>query len=308
MGASVIFAVIKNSPKLNSVWVIYVVYTLALFYSVVTSAFVSPEFVSVSMLALIVQIPMLFLDKSWRINLFVILITLIYLACIFPFKDRLIFLDEAVNAFAFAAIALIVGQFTRSSKLENYTMKATLRHFAYTDQLTELSNRRQLFLDFAECENPAAENTICGLGIFDVDFFKNYNDTYGHLAGDDCLKSIAKVFSDYQSNYNVHFYRYGGEEFLIVFRGYSQAHILEITDSVRRSIEGLRIKHDDTDMGQITVSVGLAVFRENEEKRYESLLSRADKALYAAKSRGRNQTVMYDDSMSSVVLEANKFR
>ena len=296
LSSVIMYILIRLRPNMNSTWYIYFVYSMAAIYCIITASLVSPNYISVFILAILFQIPILYLDKSWRINIFVIIISVIYLISISHFKSHSIFIDESLNIIVFSAISLIIGTPIRTSMLENIDMKRELQYYAYTDTLTKLSNRRKLYQDLADIERIKNKTAITGMAIIDIDYFKEYNDSYGHQAGDECLKKIANCFLKFQSKYNIFFYRYGGEEFLILFQEYSEKEMYELSIVIRKAIEKINITCNCTKLIAPTVSIGVASFSDS-EKNFDKLFSKADKALYEAKSQGRNNVVFFDECM-----------
>jgi len=127
------------------------------------------------------------------------------------------------------------------------------------------------------------------LAFFDVDHFKKVNDTFGHQGGDAVLVSLASAIRSMIRNEDV-FARYGGEEFALILRGIDGAGAGTVGERLRERIEAMRVPFENKTL-TVTVSVGCASFAELEEKTPESLVSTADKRLYAAKHAGRNRVV-----------------
>jgi diguanylate cyclase (GGDEF)-like protein len=128
--------------------------------------------------------------------------------------------------------------------------------------------------------------------MMDIDHFKDVNDTYGHEAGDTVLKELSKMVTK-QSRQGDFVCRYGGEEFVLVMPNIGINIAKERADSLLRSISSLFVPFGRFNLN-ITVSMGVSWFPEHGETR-EDLLRTADKALYAAKNKGRNQAVVYQD-------------
>ncbi len=159
-----------------------------------------------------------------------------------------------------------------------------LEKIANTDQLTGIYNRRYV-LSFLEklIEYSKRYNEPFSILIFDIDNFKKINDTYGHLKGDEVLKESAKIVNNALRKADI-FGRWGGEEFLI---------ILPKTDNPLKIAEKIRKKIENTDFGipqKITISIGGTVFKGKGS--LEEILQKADEALYEAKRKGKNQTVI----------------
>ena len=129
--------------------------------------------------------------------------------------------------------------------------------------------------------------------LCDVDFFKSYNDHYGHLAGDEVLRKVAKTIADYGRSGDTA-YRYGGEEFLVILPEQDLEAATSIADRLRRAVEDLRIPHETKNPpGVVTISAGVATLSAEDPKSADDVLKEADAALYAAKEMGRNRVEAY---------------
>jgi two-component system cell cycle response regulator len=164
------------------------------------------------------------------------------------------------------------------------------------DPLTRLGNRLRLREDLETLGAQAQryDHSYCAM-LCDVDFYKAYNDTYGHLAGDGVLKRVADVISEHLRGGDMA-YRYGGEEFLIVLPEQTLESGASIADRLRRAVEDLRIPHEKNPPGVVTISLGVAALPAGEPKSADNLLKEADEALYRAKESGRNCVVSYEVS------------
>ncbi len=274
----------------------YVINAALVCYCTITSAFVSPNYICVTILACLFQLQVLYIDKNWRINAATILSAGVYLLVVCRYKIPSLVADEVVNVLSFSVFSCILGLFTRRAQVENFDMKRTLADFAYTDQLTGVANRRSFFERLARAEqSDAAPITL--LAMIDVDDFKSYNDTYGHQSGDECLRRIGACLKSYETKHPVQFYRYGGEEFVAVSDAYTQERFFAMCEELREDVSRLRIENLDGSVCGVTLSIGVAVLEDTSRRKYETLLSNADKAQYAAKARGRNRTVRYEADM-----------
>ena len=159
-----------------------------------------------------------------------------------------------------------------------------------TDALTGAHNREHFDTQLrSELSFARRHKADVSLAFFDVDHFKTVNDTYGHQAGDAVLVSLADAIRKMIRNEDV-FARYGGEEFALILRGIDPAGSATVGERLRERIEAMRVNFDGKELA-ITVSVGCSSFTELDEKTPESLVSTADKRLYAAKRSGRNRVV-----------------
>lgn len=179
-------------------------------------------------------------------------------------------------------------------------MNEALNRIALTDQLTQLYNRRYL-TDTIYQKLTGREYdgmTVAGV-MLDIDHFKQYNDTYGHLEGDACLKKIAAELNKYNHTDNYYALRYGGEEFFIIVPGLSREEGMELAEYLRLTIYNLNIPHSSCPEKRITVSVGIAADTLSPGFNLKKFMECADSALYHAKRTGRNRSVLYTPGMHS---------
>ncbi|MEX2504878.1 MAG: sensor domain-containing diguanylate cyclase [Egicoccus sp.] len=184
--------------------------------------------------------------------------------------------------------------------LDNARLQAELRALATTDGLTGLPNHRvlqqRLGEEVARVERAAAvgEQRPLSVALFDLDFFKKVNDTYGHPTGDAVLIAVSRA-ADGLLRTNDVVCRYGGEEFALVFVDADADDAIQACGRLRQAVSALRITSEDgRDLGTITASFGVATTRGPGLDR-PALIAAADEALYAAKRAGRNQVMHIDD-------------
>jgi len=164
-----------------------------------------------------------------------------------------------------------------------------LKLLSLSDGLTGISNRRFMdeFLD-KEWLRAIRNKSFISFILIDIDFFKLYNDNYGHLMGDECLKKVATKLKDISSRPTDLAARYGGEEFALVLGETKDAEA--VAENCRRSIEKLQVQHNFSTAGDvITVSVGLCTYAPKSGTDPSLIIDTADKALYQAKEAGRNR-------------------
>ncbi|WP_027468419.1 diguanylate cyclase [Deefgea rivuli] len=168
-----------------------------------------------------------------------------------------------------------------------------LETLANIDALTELPNRRQLDAVLAaECSRAGRTGNPLSVALLDVDFFKPYNDFYGHAMGDRVLQSIARVLSGNLKRPCDVAARYGGEEFVLIMPDTPLDGALELAEALCRAIAELHIPHEkSTDYACVTVSIGIASSRAAVQPTADSLLQVADSRLYQAKAAGRNRVL-----------------
>ena len=170
-----------------------------------------------------------------------------------------------------------------------------LEKLSRTDGLTGLANRRCFEEILAQDWAVAVRQELClAVIMLDVDFFKAFNDRYGHVAGDDCLRRVARILESVLHRKSDLAARYGGEEFVLVLQDTDLDGALRIAESVRVAVEGLAMPNADSPRGVVTVSIGVAVRGpEHDLTGADQLVKRADEALYRAKRGGRNQVRTY---------------
>ena len=161
------------------------------------------------------------------------------------------------------------------------------------DSLTQISNRRH-FDDHLErmWRQMVREQGWLSVALCDVDFFKRYNDTYGHLAGDRCLQQVAAALNHWSRRPLDLVARYGGEEFGIILPSTPLAGALHLTQKMRAAVKALKIDHSSSEINPyVTVSFGVASILPSPSASAEGLVDVADKALYQAKVEGRDRVV-----------------
>ncbi|MDQ8732629.1 diguanylate cyclase domain-containing protein [Bradyrhizobium sp. LHD-71] len=167
---------------------------------------------------------------------------------------------------------------------------------ASIDTLSGLANRRafdsRLNVEWMKAER---ENGQLGLAMVDIDHFKTYNDTYGHLDGDACLTKVGAALIRIATEVKGFSARYGGEEFSLMLPDADSARMAEVGEMIRASIAALELPHDSAPLGHITVSVGIAAVVPVAGQDPHDLIEAADAALYMAKRRGRNTVVAHGD-------------
>lgn len=165
-----------------------------------------------------------------------------------------------------------------------------LQRLTETDFLTSLSNRRKFDMVLEdEVRHAARSGSTVGLLMIDVDFFKPYNDLYGHVAGDACLRMIAAALDQCVHGSSALLSRYGGEEFAVVLTNTTQPDVTALAGGMSDAIRRLDVPHKGSPFGVVTVSIGIAVLNGSTGTRRaaQHFVRQADQALYRAKASGR---------------------
>jgi diguanylate cyclase (GGDEF)-like protein len=171
--------------------------------------------------------------------------------------------------------------------------KDALKLIATHDSLTGLANRR-LFEQALDIEfgRGARQSSSLSLIMLDIDYFKRYNDAYGHVAGDHCLAEVARAVKSCCHRKADLAVRYGGEEFAVLLPDTNIHGALVIAEQIRHSVMGKNITHSGSPTGYLTVSLGCYAFVPTALDAIEVFIERADAALYQAKHSGRNRAAV----------------
>lgn len=176
----------------------------------------------------------------------------------------------------------------RSGQLEQE--RERFAGLSLTDDLTGLGNRRALDQAIQRDRQTSALAVL----MVDVDKFKLYNDTLGHLAGDVALQSVARMVDQHCARSTDKTFRYGGEEFVALLTATGREGAISVAETLRDAVEKLHIPHPGLEAGLLTISVGVASREQGDITHVEELLAHADAALYVAKNAGRNRVCHYE--------------
>lgn len=184
------------------------------------------------------------------------------------------------------------------ARVENRTaelqiLNSKLAALSMTDGLTGIANRRHFDqVLVSEWTRALRQGQPLAVGLLDVDWFKKYNDFYGHQAGDDCLRTVARTFAATVCRTGDLVARYGGEEFIFIAPNTGADNALLMAKRLCAALQALAMPHRLSDFGRVTVSIGVAAIVPIQGMNSEFLLKAADNALYTAKEQGRNQAIL----------------
>lgn len=230
---------------------------------------------------------------------------------VYPFKSRYLLRKNMLEEYAeytkeyfryyeqyqqesnYASVNML-KMWTKLQKIEaeQIQMKAyneQLEKLAMYDSMTGLANRTCLNQYLSEqFEQAYQQQELLGVEMLDIDYFKQYNDIYGHLMGDRCIEAIADILRSIQSE-KVFCARYGGDEFMVVYSGMTTGEIRQVAEMIQEKVQALKIPHKGSSCAEkVSVSQGVFVRIPSEVNREWDFNSAADKALYEAKENGRN--------------------
>ncbi len=195
-----------------------------------------------------------------------------------------------LSVLTFVIIFYFAFSFFRSQK-NSYL---ELERVSITDPLTSIPNRRYLDITFDnEMQRARRNENGMAFGLLDVDFFKRYNDTYGHHEGDIALQKVANALKSTLQRAGDFYFRFGGEEFCFLFRAKSQTEAEVVAEHIRAAVEQLAIAHQGNIAEKVlTISLGVVFVPKVTNEGLDYMIKEADDLLYKAKDRGRNQSVV----------------
>ena len=211
--------------------------------------------------------------------------------------------DDGARAMADMAVvglaAVLAGRYSQEHFRNQERVREELKgrtHYSEQDPLTGLINSRGLAeragILWSSCMRT---HSMAGIIAIDIDFFKKYNDKFGHIDGDECLKKIAEAIDSSTRGQTDVVARTGGEEFLVFVQNMSKKDIIELALNIRSAVAELRLEHAYVEVSKyVTVSMGIAYTYPDGASSFEELYEEADQALYAAKEHGRNCIVCDD--------------
>ena len=273
----------------------YGLFILVYIYAIINHFISSPGGQVFAFEMAVLMLPIVILDRTWRLTLFQLLFLITFIYCDVIFQDHVPGLTRRYDMINMI-ISFIMGQFggltirySRIQALENRRIVVVQRD---TDELTRLPNRRKLFHELRKSFDGRALPVKCLL-MADIDYFKRYNDTFGHPAGDSVLHKIGDCFRIFGKETGFELFRYGGEEFIGLYRLPAGTDFQETAHSLCKAVHNLKIERALHDMPFITISAGYAVAEKTHPEGFEEFIAQADSALYEAKRRGRNCCIEY---------------
>ncbi|MDD3920173.1 MAG: GGDEF domain-containing protein [Eubacteriales bacterium] len=288
----VAFFVRYHRKLVNAVFYAYIICMFAFGFAV--GIFFSDDSVAGLFFVVQVAMPLTIIERPDRLLLLSGLFTVAFCICSYFIKGAAIFAYDITDA----AVGYMLSSFLMFSitqmRITNIDTRRRLLQQSMTDELTHLPNRRRFNQYMHENIGRILDpNTNVALFMSDIDFFKRYNDTYGHLGGDDCLAAVASMFIAFAKRNNLFVARYGGEEFVAISIGGSSVDALSLAEELVQNMRRLAIPNSASIFGIVTISVGAVSARSYSFSNDVELINLADAALYEAKENGRNQCRVY---------------
>jgi diguanylate cyclase (GGDEF)-like protein len=211
-------------------------------------------------------------------------------------QPEIVTIDFA-NIIACSLISTVISYSVTCVRLTEINSNILLELACNTDELTGLHNRRS-FNNFIEDVFDNPQYSRLSLMMIDIDNFKDYNDTYGHVNGDICLSQIGNVFKDFELKNDFYVSRFGGEEFVVIDYNHSIKEVEQIAKSLLQTIYNMNIENINSSYKKITISVGISHKENTNVHNYIELINLADDALYQAKNNGKNTLMIANHSLS----------
>ena len=262
---------------------LYVGFSIFMIFSMYLSLIHTPDMRATVLLVVFCMMQMVFIDYPHRMNSFTVAWFLIHGLLAFYLKPDYA-LDDIINTLGSMIVGIFIGNKMLWVRLEGYDAYRLRTIERETDVLTGLYNRRKLFETMVSIEEDVSIQMPKAAVMIDIDHFKILNDTFGHAQGDNYLKQVGQLLQSFVEKYDFQIFRYGGEEFLALAHCYTQEELLTIAEEIRQSFKQIFVADYRT-----SASIGVAYAQDNHSRNLDRLINRADKAVYTAKHKGRDQ-------------------
>ncbi|MDR0475245.1 MAG: GGDEF domain-containing protein [Treponema sp.] len=277
-------------------------YVYVMGFGIYLSVWSSPDKLAAIFLCLLICILLMFINSP-LFNLYLTLGAIIcFIVSTIIAKSTEIWVLDIINALVAGVIGLYFNWQVSKLRLGleiSATMLEDERNSYFDqstiDELTKLRNRRDFQQTFKRyLANYRTSDTWLCIAILDIDFFKYYNDHYGHPKGDDCLRAVGGVLNSLQDSLDVYSARVGGEEFALLWFESNASHVDDVVSHLQGLIKDLKIPHEKSKVSPyVSISIGVFVERCGTSDDTQALYEKADKALYNAKEGGRNCAVIF---------------
>lgn len=275
---------IKTHPLVG----LYLEVVVCMVFAIYLSVFYAPEQKASVILGLFCIVPLVLMDRLWRIDLLLGGFFILHTVLALLLKPAEIFMADIINSLGYFVLGVYLGNSAMLSRLDEMDLRRKSEVEKLVDILSGIGNRRSLFEQLAVYETNRAEQPIGAL-MFDIDDFKSFNDRFGHAGGDTCLRKLGSLLQQVEKECRIRFYRYGGDEFAGFAFGYDRNGLWQIAELIKTRASRLTINGR-----QITVSVGAAYCGGQSIPNYERLIDCADVQLYEAKAQGGNTVSLID--------------
>lgn len=240
---------------------------------------------------LLIALPIMFVFPPVNINMFSLIFIAVYVIAANDVKPIYVVTTDFINLLACVSIGCITSYTMISVRLREINSSRVLENACNIDDLTGLQNRRSFNNYIIKCFDEDQNKNI-SMMMIDIDNFRSYNDTYGHICGDICLEKVGKILYEFSRIHSCYAARYGGEEFVIVDTIHSVEELRDIAGELLDCIFALNIENINSKYKKITVSIGISSRQVSEVNSYIELINLADDALFQAKENGKNSIIL----------------
>jgi len=305
----------KRQENKKSVYILIVLFFINIvFFGIFIGVLMNRDNYTVTFMTLLVcSLFLFYCSPIFNLGL-IVSATAVFITSTVILKERSIYIVDIFNVIFSALISLLICWRITMLRLvsEFNARKMEGERDKYLDQsiideLTQLRNRRDFDLTFQRylANYRSSDDFLC-IAIADIDFFKYYNDFYGHPKGDDCLRAIGGALLRLNKTMGVYCARVGGEEFALLWFEKDISHVDAVISRVNKLVKTLKIPHEKSNVAEfITMSIGVYIEKCGDKKNAEELYDLADKALYSAKGNGRNCAIIRGRDMSQYQIKPN---
>lgn len=274
--------VVKKSIFLTNCYIAGFATVIFSFVCLIGTLF-GPSTTAVMFLVYMLTVPMLMIIPVHYMYGFLLTAFVIYSVTALFLKEPVYAAMDCIHGLTCLVLGFFISRRVLESRISLLAINEELDKNSRFDALTGIPNRRSLE---QYLQNTYAQSETMTLAMLDIDDFKRYNDTYGHLKGDEAIRSVANILKIHGLEWDCFFARYGGEEFILIDTKHTKTEVQELLEQICEDIRSQNILHENTRANRLTVSIGYA--QKLGQESYETLLKRADDALYAAKRGGKN--------------------
>ena len=288
---------LKNKKLINNGLIytmIFIYYANVMFFGLYLAVWAEPEKIAGSFLGIFICALFLFNISAVLYLCLTLSVLALYITAIIHVKIPSVWNYDIQNALFAGIMGLIFGWQFIMNRITTLSNEKKLKHENTIDALTQLCNYRDFMNTFQRfiTSHRQSDHFLC-IALIDIDFFKNYNDHYGHPQGDECLRAIGTVLNNLKKSDGIYAARIGGEEFALLWHNENPSDAVNLCSRINEIIWDLKIPHEKSIVAPyITVSIGMHVAQYGISHDIKSLYNLADKALYSAKDSGRNCTVV----------------
>jgi diguanylate cyclase (GGDEF)-like protein len=285
----------KNSAGKQIVYALIIVYYMnVILFGIYLGVFADPENLAVSFMVILICALLLFNLPSVFCLCFTLGAMILFCALSVMVKDTRNWSIDVTNALFAGSLGLLINWILTRYRMTLASTASRLEAESSIDELTQLKNRRDFMQTIQRyLSNHRRSDDLLCLGILDIDLFKNYNDHYGHPRGDECLRAIGKVLGSLKNSMNIYAARIGGEEFALIWFEENASNVKTVAEKINQMIRDLNIPHEKSNVAPyVTISIGVHIAKCDAFSNVQVLYDLADKALYTAKSGGRDRTVI----------------